>query len=205
MASMFERPVAFRFMSGALVLLLLFLGLGSAPAHGVSVDELDLAPQAYLPFVARLPAPEPVCNPNTQEQQIAALMASDPGQQRSSLTCHPILAQVARERAQDMVDRHYFDHTNPDGFGPNYLVRQAGYVLPSFYGTAPAANNIESIAAGNPTASLTWAQWMSSPRHRSHLLGTAPFWAEQIEYGIGYANGGIYGHYWVVITAKPGP
>jgi hypothetical protein len=200
MAFMLERPVACRLVSGALVLLLLFVGLGSAPARGASFEEPNQAPQAYLPFIARS-----ACNPDRHEQQIAALMASDPGQQRPILRFHPILAQVARERAQDMVDRHYFSHTNPDGNGPNYLVRQAGYVLPDFYGTDRAANNIESIAAGNPTASLTWAQWMRSSGHRIHLLGTVPFFAEQIEYGIGYACGGIYGHYWVVITAKPGP
>jgi uncharacterized protein YkwD len=187
-------------MSGALVLLILLLGPSSAPAFGASTEEPNLAPRAYLPFISL-----PACNPNHQEQQLAALMASDPGQQRPSLTCHPALAQVARERALDMVERHYFSHTNPDGYGPNYLVRQAGYVLPSYYQTAPTANNIESIAAGNPTASLTWAQWMSSSGHRRHLLGTESFFAEQVEYGIGYANGGFYGHYWVVITAKPGP
>ena len=200
MASMLERPAAFRVMSRALVLLLLLLTLGSAPVRGASPEEPNLTPEAYLPFISL-----PACNPNDQEKQIAALMISDPGQQRASLTCHPALAQVARERALDMVNRRYFDHTNPDGYGPNYLVRQAGYVLPSYYGTTLTANNVESIAAGNPTASLTWAQWMNSPGHKVHLLGTVPFFAEQIEYGIGYASGGVYGHYWVVITAKPGP
>jgi hypothetical protein len=200
MASMFERPVAFRLIAGALVLLILLLGLSGAPARGASSEEPSLPPQAYLPFIARR-----ACNPDHQEQQIAALMASDSGQRRPSLMFHPILAQVARERAQDMVDRLYFSHTNPDGLGPNYLVRQAGYVLPGFYGTARDANNIESIAAGNPTASMTWAQWMNSDGHRRHLLGTVPFFADQIEYGIGYACGGEFDHYWVVITAKPGP
>jgi hypothetical protein len=197
---MLQRPGALQIISRALVLLLLLLGVGSAPALGASPEEPSLTPQAYLPLISL-----PACNPKDQEQQMAALMISDPGQQRASLTCHPALAQVARERALDMVNRNYFSHTNPDGYGPNYLVTQAGYVLPSYYETHLTANNIESIAAGNPTASLTWAQWMSSSGHRRHLLGTVSFFAEQIEYGIGYANGGIYGHYWVVITAKPGP
>ncbi len=199
MVSRTLHRVAFRLVPGALVLFLL-LGAAGAPAHGMRLEEPDLIPRAYLPFIAR-----PACNPNQQEEQLAVLMASDPGQQRPSLSCHPILARVARERAQDMVNRLYFSHTNPDGFGPNYLVTQAGYVLPVYYETGLTANNVESIAAGNPTAALTWAQWMGSPGHRTHLLGTVPFFAEQIEYGIGYASGGIYGHYWVVITAKPGP
>ena len=200
MASRFERPVAFRLLSSGLVLLLVLLGPVSTPARGASPEKSDATPQAYLPFISR-----PLCNPNYQEGQIAVIMAGDPGQQRPSFTCHPILARVARERAEDMVARGYFSHTNPDGHGPNYLVTQAGYVLPSYYETHLAANNIESIAAGNPTAGLTWAQWMNSSGHRRHLLGTVAFFAEQTEYGIGYASGGIYGHYWVVITAKPGP
>jgi uncharacterized protein YkwD len=160
-------------------------------------------PRAYLPLVAQSPS----CSLSPEEQQIALYMIQHPDQQRSSLTCHPILARVARERAEDMAQRRYFGHTNPDGFGPNYLVRQAGYVLPSYYGTEPDANNIESIAGGYPTAEATWQGWMGSSGHRDHLLGLNSFWAEQIEYGVGYAYDPTspYGHYWVVITAKPGP
>ena len=123
------------------------------------------------------------------------------------LTCHRVLAQVARERALDMAQRRYFSHTTPEGYGPNYLVREAGYILPSYYGVENNANNIESIAAGNSTASATWQQWMGSSPHRTHLLGLIPFFAEQIEYGIGYAYdpNSPYRYYWVIITAKPGP
>lgn len=160
-------------------------------------------PRAYLPLVAQ----SPYCSLSPEEQQIARYMIQHPDQQRPSLTCHPILARVARERAEDMARRRYFAHTNPDGFGPNYLVRQAGYVLPSYYGTEPDANNIEAIAGGYPTAEATWQGWMSSSGHRDHLLGLNSFWAEQIEYGVGYACDPTspYRHYWVVITAKPGP
>ncbi len=165
-----------------------------------------LSTTLFLPVVVR---EEPIsgCAPNPQEVQIAQLMINHPEQQRPSLTCHPILAQVARERAQDMADRHYFSHVNPDGYGPNYLVEQAGYDLPSYYSSAPDANNIESIAGGYPTADAAWQGWMNSPAHRTHLLGLDPFWAEQIDYGIGYVYepDSDYGHYWVVITAKPGP
>lgn len=162
-----------------------------------------LSPRAYLPFVITSLS----CSPNPQEEQIALFMIQDPEQQRPSLTCHPILTRVARERAEDMAQRRYFDHVNPDGYGPNYLVRQAGYVLPSYYDPAPDANNIESIAGGYPTPEAVWQKWTSSATHRDHLLGLHPFWAEQIEYGIGYTYdpNSPYGHYWVVITAKRGP
>jgi hypothetical protein len=54
---------------------------------------------------------------------------------------------VACERALDMVNRNYFSHTNPDRYGPDYFVRQAGYVLPSYDQTHLTANKIESIAS----------------------------------------------------------
>jgi uncharacterized protein YkwD len=160
---------------------------------------------AFLPLVSRPEAPSG-CDLNPQEQKIAQFMIDHPQQERPSLTCHPILAQVARERARDMAERHYFSHVNPDGYGPNYLVEQAGYDLPDYYNSALDANNIESIAGGYPTAEAAWQGWMDSDPHRTHLLGLLPFFAEQIDYGIGYIYdpASDYRHYWVVITARPG-
>ncbi|MFH1635545.1 MAG: CAP domain-containing protein [Chloroflexota bacterium] len=159
----------------------------------------------YLPLIMALePTPEPECNLNSQEQALADFMRDDPNQQRPSLRCDPILAQVARERALDMGNRNYFSHVNLNGYGPNYLVQQAGYSLPSFYGQEPTANNIESISAGRSSVEATWTGWMNSDGHRTHILGLQPFWAEQTDYGIGYAYvpGSTYGYYWVVITAR---
>ena len=180
--------------------LLFVLLLISTPGQAQTGDHL-----VYLPLVmAPEPIPEPECDPNPQEQAIADFMQDDPDQQRPFLNCDPILAQVARQRALDMGTRKYFSHVNPDGFGPNYLVELAGYSLPDFYNQELTANNIESIAAGYSSASTTWAGWMASDGHRTHILGLHPFWAEQTDYGIGYAYvpGSPYGYYWVVITAR---
>ncbi len=143
--------------------------------------------------------------PNAQELDIANRMASASGQRRAALQFDPILAQVARERAMDMAQRRYFSHTNPDGHGVNYLVRQAGYVLPDWYPSD--GNNLESIAAGGTTAGVTWSDWMGSPDHKTHLLGGEDFFAEQTSYGVGYYEeaGTPYRHYWVVLTAPPMP
>src|SRR5262249_60715452 len=109
--------------------------------------------------------------------------------------------QVARAKAEDMAARNYSGHTNPDGFGPNYLVRQAGYVLPSYYGTGAADNQIEMNMNGSPTPEITFQVWMNSPDHRRQLLGEGAY-ATQTNYGIGFApNGGR----WVVLTAPPAP
>ena len=142
---------------------------------------------------------------NAQEQEIANQMIQASGQRRAFLQFDPILAQVARERAADMARRNYFDHINPDGHGANYLVRRAGYVLPPGY---PAdGNNLESIAAGGSTASVTWSDWMGSAPHKTHLLGELDFFATQTAYGVGYYEdpAAHYRYYWVVITAPPKP
>ena len=145
--------------------------------------------------------------PNANEDRLVELMRTHPQQQRATMRYNPVLARVARERASDMAARGYFGHTNPDGWGPNALVRQAGYLLPSYYGVAPDTNNIESIGAGPATADEVWQLFLNSAAHRAHLLGLTSFYAEQVEYGIGYvaAPGTTYGHYWVIITARPGP
>ena len=120
------------------------------------------------------------------------------------MICSKILSRVAYEKALDMGTRNYFGHTNPDGFGPNFLVEQAGYDLPSWYSQGATANNIESIAAGYTTPAAAWAGWKVSPTgHPDHVLGLNSFWRDQIYYGIGYAYvpGSRYGHYWVFITA----
>lgn len=143
------------------------------------------------------------CNLNSSEQTIAAMLERTPTQNRPELVCHPILHQVARERAIDMADRGYFYHVNPDGIGPNYSVQEAGYQLPDWWGNELSANYIESIAAGYPNALAAWVAWMRSPSHRTHLLASDPFYSEQINYGIGVidAPGSEYGHYYVVLTA----
>ena len=160
----------------------------------------SLPPVAYLPFIAT-----PSCLINSQAEEIAQFAISDPAQDRPEMICDPILAQVAYEKALDMGTRNYFGHTNPDGYGANYLVQQAGYDLPDWYDQSPSGNNIESLAAGYTTAQAAWDGWMNSPGHRTHILGLEPFWASQTYYGIGYAYmpGSDFGHYWVFITAPP--
>jgi hypothetical protein len=143
---------------------------------------------------------------NEQELEIGRMLENYPGQQRDRLVHNPILARIARQRARDMGARNYFSHTDPDGLGANTLVTRAGYALPDFYDRSPAGNNIESIGAGYHSSAAAWAGWMNSPDHRTHLLGLQPFYRDQTEYGVGYAHapGSQYGHYWVVLIAKPG-
>lgn len=147
---------------------------------------------------------EPVaCGLNGEEQAVAEMMMANSGQKRKNPTCDPILAQVARARARDMALRGYFSHTNPDGDGPNLLVREAGYPLPGWYASNQDSNNIESIGAGYPSADAAWQAWLNSSSHRVHVLGTQSFYADQDAFGIGYYfnPNSQYQHYWVFLSA----
>lgn len=143
---------------------------------------------------------------NAGERQIADRLVSDFGQRRdrSRMRPDPILSAVARARAEDMAKRRYFSHVNPDGKGPNYLVRSAGYTLPPSW-NGRSSNFIESIGAGYPTAQAAWEGWMRSFSHRTHLLASRSFYRDQTNFGVGsYADpSSPYRVYWVVITAPP--
>lgn len=142
-----------------------------------------------------------------EENQILFYFTYWTGQMRpiAKITVDPILSQVARYRATDMAARGYFSHVTPEGFGPNYLVQQAGYALPGWWGNSVSANYIESISAGYTTAAAAWVGWILSPPHCKHVLAQSAFYQDQTRVGIGhvYAPGSLYGHYWVIITAPP--
>jgi hypothetical protein len=139
-----------------------------------------------------------------QEQAIADKLSASA---RPFIVIDPILTSVARARAKDLADRHYFSHVNPDGEGPNYLVEKAGYKLPDYWGDDKAANYVESIAAGQSTASATWSDWMGSAPHKKHLMAEDDFYAKQTSVGVGYYAdpNSEYMYYWVVISAPPQP
>lgn len=147
--------------------------------------------------------PPAKCGLNEQEEAIATMMLTHPDQQRDKSACDPILAQVARAHARDMALRDYFSHVNPDGIGPNLLVRQAGYPLPNWYGNDQGSNNIESISGGQNSAEEAWQAWLNSSSHRIHILGSEDFYAQQDAYGVGYYFNAdsTYGHYWVFISS----
>lgn len=89
---------------------------------------------------------------------------------------------AARVHSQDMAERDYFDHDNPDGDGPVERMQAAGY---SGRGWG------ENIAAGNATAARTMMQWMESSGHCSNIMSEGFGLI-----GVGYYPGGEYGHLW---------
>lgn len=91
------------------------------------------------------------------------------------------LAETARAHSQDMVDRNFFDHYNPDGQSPFDRMKANGIR----YSMAA-----ENIAAGYPSPEAVVEGWMNSEGHRANILGGCK------ELGVGLALGGSYGYYW---------
>lgn len=196
-----------RKLHAPVVLSMLFFLLGAEPAMAQSATNSQ-----FLPFVSNgafrggaNTSAETICDLSGKILGLATLFSSDAEQNRTGAKCDPILMQVAQARAEDMAANGYFNHTNLAGRGPNYLVQEAGYELPSFYSTAIAANQVESIAYGASSESTLWEALKNSPAHRAHVLGTSGFFAQQNEFGIGYVYdpNAQHKHYWVLLTARP--
>jgi uncharacterized protein YkwD len=120
---------------------------------------------------------------------------------------------AARVHALDMAARDYFSHAtwNPAAC-PCTADAQCGAGLmcdgemageaPKQCGNGPQIRVVgvggpsgagwENIAAGNSTAAATVSQWMDSSGHCENIMR-----AELQTIGVGYAQGGTYGHYWV--------
>lgn len=133
-----------------------------------------------------------------------ARMANDPRQGRSVCLWNDLLAKVAQARVECMARDGWFGHVDPEGLGPNYDVREAGYKLPGWYETARDANNVESIACGG-TGELEqiWEGFLRSPTHRRHILGETDFFKAQTQVGVGFIfdEQSKSKFYWSVLSA----
>ena len=111
------------------------------------------------------PSPSPNLNP-AFETQVVPIM----NQLRSAgTTCGPTklppvpalnmntnLQEAAREHSLDMVNRHYFSHTTPEGKTFQQRVQESGYRGPPLG---------ETLAAGQTTPEAAVNSWLSSNGH----------------------------------------
>lgn len=93
---------------------------------------------------------------------------------RKPLILDPLLKKVARTHSQDMLQRNFFAHINPDGLTPSDRYRKAG-------GTGKVAENI----ARNEDLQDAHEQLMASPGHRANILSQ-----EFTHFGVGVAYDG---------------
>ena len=95
------------------------------------------------------------------------------------------LSAAARGHAEDMAAHPGMIHTGSDGSDGGRRILDAGYVPREW---------LEAVGwgwEGNAAAMVEW--WLRSPDHRHILL------EENLpDVGVGYADGGPWGHYWTV-------
>ncbi|MCP2013123.1 uncharacterized protein YkwD [Deinococcus sp. HSC-46F16] len=100
-----------------------------------------------------------------------------------ALTYNAQLEQAAQGHATDMATRNYFSHTSLDGRTMAQRISATGYAWRTIG---------ENIAAGQTTPEQVVAGWLASEGHCRNIMNPS-----FRELGVGYAQGGSYGHYWV--------
>lgn len=108
---------------------------------------------------------------------------------RISVGCQPLawngqVAAVAEAHSQDMLDRDFFAHTNPDGVTASGRLQAAGI---SYQGMA------ENIAWGFPTGAAVLEGWLNSSGHRANIENCT---LEQ--HGVG-----LVGTHWTHVFTRP--
>ncbi|WP_082407049.1 SafA/ExsA family spore coat assembly protein [Bacillus sp. JCM 19041] len=159
-----------------------------AVRYQVGVTEIiDANPQLSNPNLIypgqTLNIPGQSTNNRSMEQQVVSLV----NEERAKHGLQPLkenweLSRVARFKSEDMSDRNYFSHTSPTYGSPHQMIRDFGL-------TYRASG--ENIAAGQTSAQSVFNSWMNSSGHRQNILSS-----NYTEIGVGYADGGSYGHYW---------
>jgi uncharacterized protein YkwD len=154
---------------------------GTAPPQTALRSSAVSTTTVFLPFIVWTTSPE--------YELIDLINAERVARGSSPLRVNPILMQAAEAHSQDMVDRNFFSHTNPDGQLPWDRLDEAGYAW-SWCG--------ENIGGGYTTAQAMFSGWMASDGHRDNILSS-----HYTEIGIGYVTGGYYGYYWTADFATP--
>lgn len=136
--------------------------------------------------VVQTPAPAPPRPLTLLERQAAETIAiTNAFRRRNGLPAFsedPVCAEAARDHAQDMARRGYFDHFAPDGSSPTIRYKRRNT-------TGQRVIRVtENIARGNGTTPESALQmWLNSSGHRKHLVGT-----EMNHIGVGVANGSCF-------------
>ncbi|MCK6629780.1 MAG: CAP domain-containing protein [Anaerolineae bacterium] len=155
----------------------------ASPALPLSAATLRVSSvvTVYLPLVIKTSSPE--------EELRLLINAERVSRGLAPLAFDMLLAQAAEAHSQDMIDRDFFDHINPDGLDPGDRLDDVGYVWSNFG---------ETLGAGYTTPEAMLNGWLNSSGHRNILLSS-----NFTEIGLGYVIGGDYGYYWTAVFATP--
>ncbi|WP_441247922.1 sigma-70 family RNA polymerase sigma factor [Kitasatospora sp. McL0602] len=153
--------------------------LSASPSPSPKVTPSASPSRSPRPTVSSA-APRPATAAATGEvQQVIDLVNTE----RSKAGCAPVksnalLQKAAQGHSDDMAARNFFDHTNPDGQGPQARIDATGYRW-STWG--------ENIAQGQGDPAAVMDSWMNSSGHRANILNCA---FTELGVGIHHGSGG---------------
>ena len=101
------------------------------------------------------------------------------------------LLEVARAHSQDMVDRDFFDHVNPDGESPFDRMGNAGITY-----TTAGENIAWNQGFANP-ATTAVDGWIDSPGHYTNMIND-----RYTHTGMGVAGNDNVGYYFTQLFAR---
>ena len=112
------------------------------------------------------PAPAPTTGPVDSEIQSLVNMVNNHRASRglSALVWDDRVAEVALAHSQDMVDRNYYSHINPEGQNAGARLREAGIDYTWW---------AENYCYGFSTASAAFNFWINSPAHKANIESNA--------------------------------
>ncbi|MCB9570331.1 MAG: CAP domain-containing protein [Myxococcales bacterium] len=106
------------------------------------------------------------------------------------LTVNPRLTCAARVHSQDMSERAFLGHINPDGEGPDDRIAKTGYEFVQVG---------ENVAGGPDNAADAVAGWLASDEHCANLMNGV-----YKETGVGFYEGaGLYTFTWTQTFGLP--
>jgi uncharacterized protein YkwD len=133
-------------------------GVGTAVVHGVTLHVFLLGWHQGDYFAAathRLTDPERIA-----AEMLARVNAVRRRAGLPPVTANPLLDQVSRRHAEDMLARSYSGHRTPEGLGPSERARAAGY----------RSGIGENIVEQRFSVEEALDAWLGSPGHRRNLL-----------------------------------
>ena len=128
--------------------------------------------------------PQPAGGSGAEAQVLTLVNAERAAAGCRALVADPALAAVARAHSQDMRDRGFFSHENPDGLSPFDRAERAGI-----------SARAENIARGQKDAAAVMDAWMNSSGHRANILNCG-----LTRLGVGVAEGSG-GPWWTQLFA----
>ncbi len=170
----------------------LFAVLGAVLAIGVMVGSTSASSQPGAAISSiRSTSTSSYCA-DSQEQALLKLI-NDYRKQNgvAALTLSQALGAAADHHSRSMANNNYVSHDLiPEGITWSKNLQNHGYSYTTYRG--------ENIAAGNSSASATFAQWKASSTHNANMLNKS---ARRMGIATAYAPNSKYKVYWVLAVA----